>query len=136
VRLLLDTHVLLWVAREPARLNGKARSVLADEDNDLFISPVNVWEIGIKYARGSFPLPAPPDDFIRDMRAKLSLGLLVVTTDDAVAAAELPGIHKDPFDRMLVAQAARRRLVLATADDLVTRYGVPFFWAGRKPPPT
>lgn len=124
MRLLLDTHVLLWVAGEPDRLPAGARAMIEDPDNQLVFSAASLWEIAIKHT-----LERP--DFRADP-ALLRRGLLdngyvelAITGRHAVAVAGLPPHHKDPFDRMLVAQATVDGMALITVDPLMTRYAGP-----------
>ena len=124
MKLLLDTQLLLWAAGEEQKLPKAARALLADMENELVFSPVSLWEIVIKSGLGR-------DDFQADA-AVLRRGLLEngyeelpVTGRHAVAVGSLPPIHRDPFDRMLVAQATVEGVTLLTADDLVRRYPGP-----------
>lgn len=124
MKLLLDTHVLLWAAIAPARLGGEARDLLEDPGNDLVFSAASLWEIAIKQGLGR-------DDFQVDARL-LRRGLvdngyteLPVTGSHALAVADLPAIHRDPFDRLLVAQATLEGMALLTADPVVARYPGP-----------
>ena len=121
MRLLLDTHLLLWAAVEPERLSPVAQNLIGDPLNELLFSPASLWEIAIKRARGR-------TDFRADARA-LRRNLfnsgyleLVVTGEHAVAVADLPSIHKDPFDRLLIAQSIVESITLLTADRQVARY--------------
>ena len=122
MKLLLDTHLLLWAAGEPERLPASARRLLSDPANQLLFSPASLWEVAIK--RG-----LRRDDFRVDARL-LRRGLLdnsydelPVTGQHAVAADGLPPIHKDPFDRLLVAQSIVEGVSLLTADPAVAQYG-------------
>jgi PIN domain nuclease of toxin-antitoxin system len=124
VRLLLDTHVLLWAAGAPERLASDVRALLNDPDNQPIFSAASLWEIAIKRALGR-------GDFAVDVRA-LRHGLLdngylelPVSGEHAVAVDVLPPIHKDPFDRILVAQAIVESVTLLTADAIVARYPGP-----------
>lgn len=124
MRLLLDTQLLLWAAGEVEKLPKAAHALLADMDNELLFSPASLWEVVIKSGLGR-------DDFQADAavlrRALLENGYeeLPVTGRHAVAVGSLPPIHKDPFDRMLVAQATVEGVTLLTTDDLVRRYPGP-----------
>ena len=124
MRLLLDTHLLLWAAGEPHRLSPSARSLIEDPDNILVFSVVSLWEIAIK--RG-----LERQDFLVEprvlRRALLDNGYdeLVVTGDHALSVEGLPPIHKDPFDRLLVAQAMAEGITLLTSDDRVGEYPGP-----------
>lgn len=121
MRLLLDTHLLLWAAGEPRKLSKAARRLLEAADNILVFSAASLWEIAIKQSLGR-------DDFRADPRL-LRRGLLdngyeelAVTGAHAVAIATLPSLHKDPFDRILLAQAQVEGITLLTADDRVAQY--------------
>jgi PIN domain nuclease of toxin-antitoxin system len=124
VKLLLDTHLLLWAAGQPDRLPEGARTLLDDSRNELLFSPVSLWEIAIKRGLGR-------DDFQVDVRL-LRRGLLdngyrelAISGEHAVAIDGLPPIHKDPFDRMLVVQCMVEGILLLTADPWVARYPGP-----------
>ena len=124
MKLLLDTHVLIWAAGFPDRLSVEARELIADTDNDLVFSAASLWEVAIKSGLGR-------EDFIVDARL-LRRGLLdngyselPVASEHAVAIDGLPPIHKDPFDRLLIAQAMVEGITLLTADDLVGEYPGP-----------
>jgi len=124
MKFLLDTHLLLWAAGQPARLPAGARVVLSDARNQLMFSPASLWEIAIKRGLGR-------EDFQVDPRV-LRRGLvdndyaeLAITGEHAVAVDGLPQIHKDPFDRLLVAQAMVEGITLLTTDVLVARYPGP-----------
>ncbi|MDQ6666262.1 MAG: type II toxin-antitoxin system VapC family toxin [Acidobacteriota bacterium] len=124
MKLLLDTHLLLWAAGQPDRLPIAARELLNDSENDLLFSAASIWEIAIKRGLGR-------DDFRVEPRV-LRRGLLdngymelSITSQHAVALDTLPPIHKDPFDRILVAQALIEGITLLTIDPLVARYPGP-----------
>lgn len=124
MRLLLDTQLLLWVARDTDRLSKKARDLIESDSNSLVFSSVSLWEIGIKHA-----LRRP--DFIVDismLRRQLLLHSyeeLNLISAHTIAFAELRPKHKDPFDRMLLAQAICEQLTLVTSDDVLRRYDGP-----------
>ncbi len=124
MRLLIDTHLLLWAAATPERLSPRAVARLEATDNRLLFSAASLWEIAIKAALGR-------SDFTVDPR-RLRQGLidndyeeLPLTGAHAGALADLPAIHKDPFDRILIAQAKVEGLTLLTADATLARYGAP-----------
>lgn len=124
MKLLLDTHVLLWAAGEPAQLTVSARSLLEDPGNELLFSAASLWEVAIKHGLGR-------KDFRVDARL-LRRGLLdhgyrelPITSAHAVALEGLPPIHKDPFDRMLIAQALVEGIALLTGDPVVAQYPGP-----------
>jgi PIN domain nuclease of toxin-antitoxin system len=124
VKLLLDTHLLLWAAGEPKRLSGGARALIDDPANELFFSPASLWEVVIKSRLGRH-------DFKVDARL-LRRGLLdngynelPIISDHVVTLESLPALHKDPFDRILVAQATAEGITLLTTDSLVAQYPGP-----------
>lgn len=124
MKLLLDTHILLWAAGEPKRLPKKVRELIASPETDLLFSPVSLWEIAIKRGLGREDFRVEPRLLRRGLLDN-GYGELPVTTEHAVAIGDLPPIHKDPFDRMLVAQAVVEGVSLLTADPLVARYPAP-----------
>ena len=122
MKILLDTHLLLWAAAMPDRLSAAARALITDEANELLFSAASLWEVAIKQGLGRA-------DFHADARL-LRRGLidngyveLPITGAHAMAIEGLPPIHRDPFDRMLVAQAEVEGVVLLTGDAMVGRYG-------------
>ena len=124
MRLLLDTHLLLWAAEEPTRLSDAARKLMSNGGNDLMFSAASFWEIAIKRGLGR-------NDFRMDPRL-LRRGLLdndytelQVGSDHAIAIESLPLLHKDPFDRILIAQAMVEGITLLTADPLIAQYAGP-----------
>lgn len=124
MKLLLDTHILLWAAGEPDRLPVEARALIADEANELLFSAASLWEVAIKSGLGR-------EDFVADARL-LRRGLLdngygelPVASEHAVAVGDLPPVHRDPFDRLLVAQAMVEGVTLLTSDELIARYPGP-----------
>jgi len=124
MKLLLDTHLLLWAAADPKRLSPAARRLINDTDNSLLFSAASLWEIAIKRGLGR-------GDFQADARV-LRRGLLdngynelPISCDHVVATESLPSIHKDPFDRILVAQAIVEGVTLLTRDPLVAQYAGP-----------
>ena len=124
MKLLLDTHLLLWAAGTPDKLSADARDLISASENDLFFSAASLWEIAIKHGLGR-------DDFHVDTRL-LRRGLLdngyselPVGSEHAIQVEGLPSLHKDPFDRMLVAQAMVEGITLLTADEVVAQYPGP-----------
>lgn len=124
MKLLLDTHLLLWAAGEPKKLSKSARALIDNPENELLFSVASLWEIAIKARLGR-------RDFKADVRL-LRRGLLdngyaelPILSDHVVAVESLPALHKDPFDRMLVAQATMEGITLLTSDSLIGRYPGP-----------
>ncbi|MHB8167855.1 MAG: type II toxin-antitoxin system VapC family toxin [Sulfuricella sp.] len=122
MNLLLDTHLLLWAASEPQRLSAKARALFLDPANQLVFSAASLWEISIKNSLDRADFKVDPR---RLWRMLLVNGYreIPVTSEHTVAVNELPPLHKDPFDRILVAQARVEGLLLLTADKSVAKYG-------------
>jgi PIN domain nuclease of toxin-antitoxin system len=123
MRLLLDTHVFLWTQDRPRRL-GAAREVLGDPDNERFLSTASVWEITLKWATGKLSLVEPPASYVPSRRRALVASSLPVDEEHALAVGKLPLLHRDPFDRLLVAQAQMLDLTIVTADPAVAKYDV------------
>jgi len=120
VNLLLDTHALLWWLDDNPTLSEGARAAISDPDNTVFLSTVVIWEIRIKQGIGKLELP---DDF-REALDGEGFTELPVTTEHAHGLAELPSVHRDPFDRMLVAQARIEGMTIVSRDPLIVEYGV------------
>lgn len=129
MRLLLDTQCWLWWFSEPERLNEEAIAQIADENNEVWLSVASIWEIGIKVAIGKLPLPEPIDSYISSHMSDIKANYLEITASHALKAAALPLFHKDPFDRMLIAQAQLEDMTLVSADSMFDRYQVPLIWA-------
>lgn len=130
MRILLDTHVWLWMLTEPARLGDAARALLEDAEHTLHLSAASTWEIAIKYALGRLPLPEPPAAFVTGRLARDGVLPLPIEHRHAAHVAELPPHHRDPFDRLLVAQARLEEMTLVTADRALQAYEVAVVLAG------
>jgi PIN domain nuclease of toxin-antitoxin system len=120
VTLLLDTHVLLWWLADDPHLTPTMREAIADPSTTVMVSAASAWEVAIKAAVGKLTVP----DGLRQELEQHGFDELPVTVEDGLAAGALPRHHGDPFDRMLIAQAARRRLVVVTADRRFVDYDV------------
>jgi PIN domain nuclease of toxin-antitoxin system len=131
VTYLLDTGVWLWSVGETARISKKAREVMVDISNDIFLSAVTSWEIAIKAASGKLHLPEPPDLYVPRRMAAQGLRPLAVSHAHALAVFGLPDHHRDPFDRLLIAQAKVENMTLISADRMFARYPVELLWAGQ-----
>lgn len=123
MRLLLDTHVLLWSQQAPSRL-AVVEALLLDPGNELVVSAVSAWEIAIKTSISKLTLPDPVATWVPSRTAALGATPLPITQAHAVAVAELPYHHRDPFDRLLVAQARAAGASIVTADPAFTAYDV------------
>ncbi len=128
MRVLLDTHTLLWWIAEDARLSHKACDVMADGRNVLLVSAASGWEIAIKVGLGRIELPRPIAAFLSEQLRQNQMDVLPVQMSHALRVQELPPLHRDPFDRMLVAQAQLERLPILTADPSIARYDVEVVW--------
>jgi PIN domain nuclease of toxin-antitoxin system len=124
VTLLLDTQILLWAVSQPERLPAAARTLLTNPDNDLFFSPASLWEIVIKNTLGREDFRIEPRILRRGLLDN-GYAELPITSEHAVNIESLPRLHKDPFDRILLAQAITEGITLLTSDVQVARYGGP-----------
>lgn len=119
MRLLLNTHLILWWLGESDSLSDRARTLISAPENAVFVSAVSIWEIWMKESLGKLRLP---EDFDAKLAAE-SFESLPLTASQARRVATLPWLHRDPFDRMLIAQAQAEELTLLTADASVAAYG-------------
>jgi PIN domain nuclease of toxin-antitoxin system len=124
MRVLLDTHVWLWWLHEPGRLSADTIALLAERGNTVYLSAASVWEIVIKHNLGKLTLPAPPDKFVPQAMADDGLAGLAIEHAHVLRVGHLPRHHRDPFDRVLIAQAQVEDLPLLTADPLFEPYDV------------
>ena len=122
---MLDTHCWLWLQASPDRLCEDTLRVLENERNDLLLSAASSWEIAIKYALGKLSLPESPTSYVPSRMAQSGTSGLAVEHVHALGVVSLPAIHRDPFDRILVAQARCEGLTIVTADPNITQYDVP-----------
>lgn len=129
MRILLDTHCWLWALGEPQRLSAQARALIADRGNEIFLSAASAWEISIKHALGKLTLPVDPAEYVPQRIEASGVSPLPIDVRHALLAGELPAHHRDPFDRLLVAQARLEGLTLMTADALLRPYQADLFWA-------
>ncbi len=120
MNLLLDTHVLIWALENNSTLSDNARAAIIDGENLVFISSASVWEISIKKTLGKLKVP---DNLTEEIKLH-RFTQLTMNFEHAQLAGELPDIHKDPFDRMLIAQAIIEKLTLVTRDSLFSKYDV------------
>jgi PIN domain nuclease of toxin-antitoxin system len=132
LKLLVDTHCWLWYLLSPEKLNSSARELLQDREHDFYLSTASAWEIVIKYDLGKLEIPLKPTEYIPKRLAILDHFSLPITLAHVLEVEKLPRHHKDPFDRILVAQARVDSLKLITADDILRRYDVPLVWAGHE----
>jgi PIN domain nuclease of toxin-antitoxin system len=128
MRLLLDTCTFLWIGLGDRSLSRRAREAFTDPTNEVYLSAISAWEIALKHALGKLPLPAQPTLLVPDLRARHQIEPLPLEEPAALAVAQLPGLHRDPFDRMLICQAIMGGLTLVTPDPLIRQYAVPTLW--------
>ncbi len=128
MRVLLDSHTLIWAADDPAQIPAPAMRELQDPANDRLISAATIWELAIKVALGKLPLSLPYRQWLDKAIADLNLTILPITPDHAERQIGLPFHHRDPFDRMLAAQVLVEGMPLASADVIFDAYGVNRIW--------
>jgi PIN domain nuclease of toxin-antitoxin system len=128
---LLDTGVWLWTLFEPDRLSSKAREVIAGTGQEVFLSAASAWEIAIKSTSGKLRLPEPAVTFVPRRMAEQGVRPLEVSHQHALAVSQLPPHHRDPFDRLLAAQANFENMILVSADRAFSNYPVELLWAAR-----
>jgi PIN domain nuclease of toxin-antitoxin system len=128
VRLLLDTQAFLWFVLNDARLSSTARTLLVDPANELLFSPASYWEIAIKVSLGKYQVPGSFKDFMDQQIAVNQLTILSITVTHAAVVASLPFHHRDPFDRLLIAQSLTENVPLVSSDSAVDAYGVIRHW--------
>jgi len=128
MKLLLDTHVFLWWATEPEKLSPVVAALCADKRNSLHISVASIWEMQIKADLGKLSLSCPLNELIRKQQQHNYLSVLPVQVHHVYALKQLPPIHKDPFDRLLIAQTKVEDMVLLSADGFFKQYDVAVMW--------
>ena len=128
MRALIDTHTFLWWTTDDSQLSTCARDLIADGDNEIFLSAASVWEMVIKTARGKLILPEAPADYITSRMSRYRFRALPIQMDHTLKVYELPPIHQDPFDRMLIAQSLTESIPLVTKDETIRQYGVETIW--------
>ena len=128
MRLLLDTHAFIWWLAGSERLPQSARRAIVDEANEKLVSAASAWEITTKHRLGKLPSAEAVSLDVAGAIASQGFDELAITVDDAARAGSLPGLHRDPFDRMLIAQALVGNLVLVSNEPLFDQYGVRRLW--------
>lgn len=128
MRLLLDTHALLWWLAGDDQLSAAAREAISDEENEVFDSAASAWEVATKHRIGKLPGAGPlAVDILREIRRQ-GFVALPISVEHGQAAGSLPGHHRDPFDRMLIAQARDERLALVSIERVFDDYGIERVW--------
>jgi PIN domain nuclease of toxin-antitoxin system len=128
VRLLLDTHALLWFLLNDRQLSGNAKSIIADSGNDVLVSPASYWEIAIKISLGKYLLDQPFVEFMEQELTKNEFTILPITLQHAAAVCTLAFHHRDPFDRLLIAQAMVENIPVLSNDMMFDKYSVKRLW--------
>lgn len=124
MKVLLDTHIFLWFINGDTQLSPHIRDAIRDPDNAVYLSAVSIWEAVVKYQLGKLPLPEPPETYLPKQRDRHQISSLALDEHSVVQLAQLPALHRDPFDRMLICQASQNGLTLATVDTAVRAYSV------------
>jgi PIN domain nuclease of toxin-antitoxin system len=128
MKVLLDTHVFLWWIMGDPRLPANVFDFISDGNNELFFSAASCWEIAIKAQLGRVEITNELEDFIPDQMVKNAVQGLAIYLSHALHVYNLPNHHRDPFDRMLVAQAQIEKIPIVTSDPFITKYDVPVLW--------
>jgi PIN domain nuclease of toxin-antitoxin system len=128
VNILLDTHVFLWWDSDPAKLPAGLVELLTDSENQLFLSVASAWEIQIKKQLGKLTLTVGLDELVESQQQINGLQLISVELRHVLALESLPAHHKDPFDRLLIAQARAEGLSIASVDPVFSKYDVKVIW--------
>ena len=124
MNVLVDTHVWIWSLASPDRLSPESRGLLSSSRNVVYLSAASAWELAIKAALGKIELPEPVETYVPTRMARQGITALPITHAHALRVSTLPQHHRDPFDRLLIAQALVERLPILTADAAFDRYGV------------
>ena len=128
MRLLLDTHALLWFALTDPQLSGTATSLIMDSANQMLVSPASYWEIAIKISVKKYALSRPYEVFMQEAIDKNGFGYLHIEPRHTARLTTMPFHHKDPFDRLLVAQAMAEGIPIISNDTALDAYGITRFW--------
>ncbi|MFI5226913.1 MAG: type II toxin-antitoxin system VapC family toxin [Candidatus Limnocylindrales bacterium] len=128
MKALIDTHVFLWWVLDADRLSVEGRELLGDRANDFFLSAASAAELAIKVGQGRLTLPEPVESYVPSRLGSEGFQSLPIELGHALRVARLPPIHRDPFDRILIAQAQIEDLPILTADPVIARYDVETIW--------
>lgn len=123
MKILLDTQIFLWAIIGDKRLSKVQSAAYLDQTNDLYLSVASIWEMLIKYELGKLPLPSPAADYILRQMETNRIAMLAIRAGHLVELEKLPPYHRDPFDRMLVAQARSEGMPILSADKVIRKYG-------------
>jgi PIN domain nuclease of toxin-antitoxin system len=124
MRILLDTHIWLWMNQAPEKLSVQVRDLIQDNENDLYLSVAAIWEIAIKHRLGKLTLPLEPSLYVPGRMHDNGVKALDIAMNHVLASATLPNHHQDPFDRLMIAQAILENLTFITVDEKIRAYDV------------
>jgi PIN domain nuclease of toxin-antitoxin system len=124
MKILLDTHIFLWFISGDSRLDITWKIAIKNTDNDIYLSAVSIWEAMIKYKLGKLPLPELAEIYLPTQRKKHKINSLIVDEASVIQLANLPLIHNDPFDRLLICQAKQFNLIMMTVDNKIKQYSM------------
>ena len=128
MRYLLDTHAFLWMAADPDQLSRRVRKIVRNKNNRLYLSAASGWEIALLEKRNRIKLPDEPQRFIPEAIQRLSVLPIPIGFSTAITAAMLPLIHRDPFDRTIIAEAEKEKMIVITKDKKFVEYGIQSLW--------
>lgn len=128
MRAILDTHAILWWVTNNPQLSQTVRDIISDSDNTLYLSVASSWEVIIKFNTGKLPLPEPPTQFIQSCLSVNRFESLAIDLPHVLQINTLPDHHKDPFDRILIAQAQVENIPILTVDRMIIKYPVQTIW--------
>lgn len=128
MKYLLDTHTFLWMAASPDRLSQEVRKIVEQENTPLYLSAASGWEVALLKHLGRIELPDHPQRFIPEAMLKFRIDPVSIGFASAIAAACLPVIHKDPFDRIIIAEAKKENMIVLTKDSKFAEYGIQVLW--------
>lgn len=128
MKVLIDTHAFLWFAWNDSKLSVKAWDIIANQENDVLLSAASAWELAIKVSQGKLTLTQPFNVFLPRQLSMNTLTLLPITLPHIECVAQLPLFHKDPFDRMIVAQSLTESIPVVSADAVLDNYGIRRIW--------
>lgn len=126
MKLLLDTHIFLWYITDDFRLSTLFLNAIREPRNDVYLSVASLWEIIIKYNLGKLPLPQSPESYIPNERRKHQIKSLSLHENAVRELINLPNLHRDPFDRILICQAIANNMTIITVDNQIQNYNVPY----------
>lgn len=124
MKILLDTHIFLWFISGDPQLSTDVRDAIRNPNNEVYLSSVSVWEAIVKYQLGKLPLPEHPATYLPKQRDSHKITSLALDESSVMQLANLPSLHRDPFDRMLICQALQSKLTIATVDAAIRTYSV------------